>query len=267
MPHGLRTSRTAGVLTLRIDRPDRMNALDGPTATALLDALDSAASNPAVRVVIVTGTGSAFSTGADVADIAAANAGSAAQSRAHAEDTMRVAGALVRAILAVPVPVIAQVNGIAAGIGVSIALSADLIYASDTAQFLLAFTSVGLMPDGGASLLVPAAIGRARATAMAMLGQPMSAEHAVATGLITDMRPADQLDTHVAAIAEQLARGPRRALELTKRALVDSTLGLLDDALERERAGQIELLGSPDFSEGVEALLRHRRPQFGRESR
>lgn len=264
MTNGLHCTSAAGILSLRIDRPHRMNALDGPTAEALIDALTTAASDPAVRVVIVTGTGSAFSTGADIAEMAAAEPSSDAQ--ADAEETMRVAAALVRAVLDVPMPVIAQVNGTAAGIGVSIALAADLVYAAEDAQFLLPFTSLGLMPDGGSTLLVPAAIGRARAGAMALLGEPMSAADAARCGLITAAVAPQDLDEHVRTIARTLSRGPRRALELTKRALTASTLALLDDALERETAGQVELLTAPEFAQGLDAVLNHRQPRSRRES-
>ncbi|WP_072802851.1 enoyl-CoA hydratase [Rhodococcoides yunnanense] len=266
MTTGLHSEIAAGILTLRIDRTERMNALDSRTATELIDALTTAGDDPAVRVVILTGTGRAFSAGADIADMAAAQPNSPDELREGAEQTMRVAAELVRSVFEVPVPVIAQVNGIAAGIGVSIALAADLVYAAEDASFLLAFTSVGLMPDGGSSLLVPAAIGRARANEMTLLAQPMSAADAAASGLITACLPSSELDAHVAAVARRLCRGPRRALELSKRAVTASTLALLDDALQRETEGQIELLTSPDFTEGIEAMLQHRRPRFSSES-
>ncbi|SNS53089.1 enoyl-CoA hydratase [Rhodococcoides kyotonense] len=254
----------AGVLTLRIDRQDRMNALDGPTATALIDALGAIERD--VRVVVLTGTGNAFSTGADIAEMAASQPRTPEEHRMAAEETMQTASTLVRAVIDAPVPVIAQVNGIAAGIGASMALASDLVYASEDASFLLAFTTVALMPDGGSSLLVPAAIGRVRASAMALLAEPMTAADAESAGLINRVLPPDDLGSHVEKIARRLARGPRRALELTKRALTASTLALLDDAFERERQGQTELLTAPEFREGINAVLDHRRPSFERES-
>ncbi|WP_165839556.1 enoyl-CoA hydratase [Rhodococcus sp. Eu-32] len=266
MATGLHSVSDAGVLTLRIDRQDRMNALDGPTATALVDALSAVTPDGDVRVVVLTGTGHAFSTGADIAEMAASTPTSPDDMRRAAEDTMATASALVRAVIDAPVPVIAQVNGVAAGIGASLALASDLVFAAEEASFLLAFTTVALMPDGAGSLLVPAAIGRVRAAAMALLAEPMTAPDAAAAGLINKVLPADELENHVQKIARRLARGPRRALELTKRALTASTLALLDDALERERDGQIELLTAPEFREGIAAVLEHRRPDFERES-
>ncbi|WP_206518074.1 enoyl-CoA hydratase [Rhodococcus sp. X156] len=260
---GLLVSREGGVLRLTIDRPERMNALDGPTALALADALTKDAVQPDVRVVVIAGTGGAFCTGADVLAIASAEPpANQAEADARAQQTMDTANRLVRAIIELPLPVVAAVNGPAAGLGVSLALACDLVYAAEEAYFLLAFANVGLMPDGGASLLVPAALGRARANAMALLAEPMTAEHACATGLINEVLPAAELAERVDKVARRLARGPRRALELTKRALTASTLALLEDALERESVGQRELLGSPDFAEGIAAVLEHRRTRF-----
>ncbi|WP_206509003.1 enoyl-CoA hydratase [Rhodococcus sp. BGS-1C] len=265
MTTGVGTDVTAGIATIRIDRPARMNALDGPAANALTEALTGLADRPDVRVVVITGTGSAFSTGADITELSSAAPASPEESTANATETMRTGNALIRAVIELPVPVIAQVNGIAAGVGASLALASDLVYAAEEAVFLLAFTNVGLMPDGGSSLLVPAAIGRARANAMTLLAEPMSATDAARSGLINEVLPAADLEERVQKIARKLARGPRRALELTKRAMTASTLALLEDALRREAEGQIELLTSPDFREGIAAVLERRRPEFARE--
>lgn len=159
-------------------------------------------------------------------------------------------------------PVVAAVNGPAAGVGVSIALSADLTYAAESAYFLLAFVGIGLMPDGGASLLVPASIGRAKAAELALLGDRVSAADADRVGLVTRTVPDAELAAHAGAVAARLASGPRRALELTKRALNAATLESLDRVLDREKAGQIELLASADFAEGASAMLQRRRPHF-----
>ncbi|MGZ6853143.1 MAG: enoyl-CoA hydratase [Mycobacteriaceae bacterium] len=260
---GLRIGLDEGILRLTIDRPERMNALDGATITAFGEALTKDAVDPQVRVVVIGGTGGAFSAGADIVDVAAAPPpANQAEADARAQQAMDGANRLVRAIIELPVPVVAAVNGPAAGLGVSIALACDLVYAAEDAYFLLAFTNIGLMPDGGSSLLVPAAIGRARANAMALLAEPMSAAEAFAAGLINEVLPADALVERVDKVARRLARGPRRALELTKWALTASTLSLLDEALERETVGQRELLNTPDFAEGVAAVLARRRPKF-----
>jgi len=250
----LRSELSDGILRLTITRPRRMNAIDLSTMKALDDAVKEAGEDDRVRTIVVTGEGSAFCTGADLA-------AGAADPRDPGV-VMDTANDLVRTIASVPVPVIAAVNGPAAGVGVSIALAADLTYAAESAYFLLAFVNIGLMPDGGASLLVPAAIGRARAAEMALLGERVSAADADRFGLVARTLPDAELAAHVDAIAARTAAGPRRALELTKRALNASTLAALDAALAREKEGQVELLGSPDFAEGAMAMLEKRPARF-----
>lgn len=252
---GLRVEFVDGVLRITIARPERMNALDLESMNALGDLLTGRACESAVRVVVIAGEGAAFSTGADL--VAAAD-GPEADPRVVMDSANRV----IRAILALPVPVIARVDGPAAGVGASIAIAADLAFAAPGAYFLLAFVNVGLMPDGGSSLLIPAAVGRARASEMALLGRKLGAEDAAAAGLIARVLPAKELSAHVDSVAARLARGPRRAIELTKRSLTAATLARIDEALDRETDGQVELLGAPDFREGVSAMLGRRAPEF-----
>ncbi|MCQ4120170.1 enoyl-CoA hydratase [Rhodococcus tibetensis] len=254
---GLRVVSGEGILRITIDRPDRMNALDLAHMKALGDILTDAATDRSVRVVVISGAGKAFSTGADLAAAAAAGG-----REAPSEVVMDSANRVVRAIVDLPVPVIAQVSGAAAGVGASIALTADLTFASENAYLLLAFVNIGLMPDGGSSALIAASIGRARATRMALLGERLSATEAEREGLIAGVLPAGELAAHVDAVATKLARGPRRAIELTKRALTASTLTALEGALEREKEGQAELLQAPDFVEGVTAMLGKRQARF-----
>lgn len=250
----LRSELAHGVLRLTITRPRRMNAIDLPTMKALSAAVKTAADDRRVRTIVLTGEGPAFCTGADLV------AGEADPQNPGI--VMDIANELVRTITSVPVPVIAAVNGPAAGVGVSIALAADLTYAAESAYFLLAFVNIGLMPDGGASLLVPAAIGRTRAAEMALLGERVSAQDAARFGLVARTLPDAELAAHVDVIAARTATGPRRALELTKQALNASTLGDLDAALAREKDGQVELLASPDFAEGAAAMLEKRPARF-----
>ncbi|MGF7123017.1 enoyl-CoA hydratase [Rhodococcus sp. AG1013] len=251
---GLQRALCDSVLELTIARPQRMNAVDMPTMRDLGAAIRAAGRDPDVRSILITGAGSAFCTGADLA--------ATVSDPADPEIIMDVANEVIRAIVEVPVPVVAAVNGPAAGVGVSMALAADLTYAADSAYFLLAFVGIGLMPDGGSSVLVPAAIGRAKAAEMALLGERVPAADADRLGLVSRTLPDDELVAHARAVAARLASGPRRALELTKRALAAGTLAVLDDALEREKAGQSELLASADFAEGAAAMLQKRRPQF-----
>lgn len=253
---GLLVAHEDGVLRITINRPERMNAIDFDTMRALGDLLEGRAREADVRVVVLAGEGGAFCTGAD---LMAASGGAQTDPRV----VMDTANRVIRLILTLPVPVVAQVDGAAAGVGASIAFAADLTYAAPKAYFLLAFVNIGLMPDGGASLLVPAAAGRARASELALLGERLPAEDAHAAGLITRVLPAEDLTAHVDGVAAKLAAGPRRALELTKRSLTAATLARVEEAFERETEGQIELLASADFREGALAMLSKRAPKFG----
>lgn len=246
-----------GVTMISINRPDRMNALDHPTVTALTELIIEHGSDPGTRVIVLSGEGGAFTTGADLQAIK--DAGADAPSP---DATMAGAAALVRAVLTVPVPVIAAVTGPAAGVGVSLALASDLVLMSEDAYLLFAFTNIGLMPDGGASVLLPAAVGRSIASRMLLRGDAVSAAEAHDVGLAMEVHPTADLEPAAAKLARRLARGPRRALELTKRAVTGATLAELDAALAREHEGQCELLISPDFAEGVSSILEKRRPNF-----
>ncbi|GAA3164384.1 hypothetical protein GCM10020255_049140 [Rhodococcus baikonurensis] len=185
---GFRSEITDGVLRLTFDRPKRMNAIDLPTMSAFAAAVRDGGADPAVRTIVITGSGRAFCTGADLA--------AAAVNPADPKVVMDAATSLIRAVTSAPVPVIAAVNGPAAGVGVSIALAADLTYAASSAYFLLSFVNIGLMPDGGASALVPAAIGRARAAEMALLGERVSADDAERFGLVSRTVSDEDFATH-----------------------------------------------------------------------
>ncbi|WP_067695929.1 enoyl-CoA hydratase-related protein [Nocardia jejuensis] len=245
------------VLRLTITNPKRKNALDYDTMVGLGETVLAAHTDPAIRVIVLTGEGGDFCTGADLSATAAENA------RGITPDmTMVAANRLIKAIVEAPFPVIARVRGAAAGIGVAFALAADLTYASEDAYLLLAFINIGLMPDGGAAAMVAAAAGRPLAAEMALLGGRLPMADAVTRGLIAGVHSDSELDEKVEAAAAKLAHGPRRALELTKRALNNATLAALDAALAAERVGQVELLGSPDFAEGAAAMLGKRKAVF-----
>jgi enoyl-CoA hydratase/carnithine racemase len=254
----LRVDRTDAVLRLTITRPARMNAVDLASMIEIGDVLTEAATDSSVRVVVLTGEGDAFCTGADLSSPA-----QDADGRKGSEIVMDTANRMIRSVVTVPVPVIARINGPAAGVGLSLALAADLIYAAESTYLLMPFINIGLMPDGGATALVAVAVGRVRAAALSLLGERLPVAEAAAAGLITKALPDDQLDAHVEAVAVKLANGPRRALELTKAAVNAATLTELDAALERETVGQIELQATPDFFEGATAMLTRRKPNFG----
>jgi len=249
----LTAERDGRVLRVTLTNPGRLNAIDYATMSALGDVFAGAGKDAGVRVIVITGQGKAFCTGADL---------SATSGQVSPEEVMDCANRLVTAIAECPVPVIARVNGPAAGVGVGVALAADLVYAAESAYFLLSFTNIGLMPDGGTTALIAASAGRALANEMALLGERLSATAARDTGLINAVLPDPELAARVEEAAEKLAHGPRRALELTKRALNQTNLACLGAALAREKAGQMELLGSPDFVEGATAMLQKRKAVF-----
>ncbi|MFI9506223.1 enoyl-CoA hydratase-related protein [Nocardia sp. NPDC052566] len=254
---GFSAVRDGKVLRVTITKPKRKNAVDYDTMVGLGDTFLAAAEDRSVRVIVLTGEGGDFCTGADLA----ATPEEAARG-ITAEMTMDVANRLVKSIVDAPIPVIARVRGAAAGVAVGMALAADLVYASEDAYLLLAFINIGLMPDGGAAAMVAAAAGRPLAAEMALLGERLPALAAKQAGLFTAVVPVDELDAKVEAAAAKIASGPRRALELTKKALNQATLTALEPALAAEKAGQTELLGSPDFFEGAAAMLTKRKPIF-----
>ncbi|TLG03797.1 enoyl-CoA hydratase [Nocardia cyriacigeorgica] len=250
---GFTAVRDRRVLRVTISNPGRKNAISYQTMVALGDTFLALADDPGVRVVLLTGDGADFCTGADLA---------ADTNGITPEMTMDAANRLVRAIVNAPVPVIARIRGAAAGVGVGIALAADLVYAADDSYLLLAFINIGLMPDGGAAALVAAAAGRPLATEMALLGKRLPAPAAREAGLLTAALPVDELDATVQAAVDKIAHGPRRALELTKKALNIATLRALDEVLDAEKTGQVELLESADFREGAAAMLGKRKAVF-----
>ncbi len=243
-----------GVLTLTLDRPDRLNALTDALSERLAEELERAAGRDDVRVVVLTGRGSGFCAGADVA-------GTDAHERFDVTALDR-ANRIIRAVVRLDKPCVAAVNGIAAGVGCSIALACDLVVAARSAAFLLAFARIGLMPDGGATATVAASVGRARAMRMALLGEPLAAPDAYDSGLVSHLVADDELGATVTELVRRLAAGPPLAYAATKKAVNEATLGHLDDALERERGGQAVLLRTRDVAEGMRAFGEKRPPRF-----
>ena len=262
---GIGVRRDGAVLRITLDRPHVLNAVTGGVLADLADLVEEAGDDADVRVVVVTGAGRAFSSGADLGGGGGDGDGEGdgeGSDGAPGTGTLLVANRLARALRACPKPVVAAVNGPAVGVGCSIALACDLVVAADSAYFLLAFVNIGLMPDGGATALVPANVGRARAMQMALLGERIPAATAVDWGLVYRAVPADELDATVERLVTALAAGPPRALAATKRAVNDATLRQLDPALERELDGQGALLGTADFAEAVRAFGEKRKPTF-----
>jgi enoyl-CoA hydratase len=258
-PH-LSVTLDDGVLTLTMDRPEVLNAMSGEMSLALVEQLDRASVDEAVRVVVLTGAGgpgTAFGTGADIG-------GTDAHERFDVR-AMDVTTRMVRGIVGCDKPVLAAVNGIAAGVSCSLALACDVIVAHHSAAFLLPFARIGFMVDGGTSATVAAAIGRARAMRMGLLAEPLSAQEAYDAGLITHLAPAEpesSYDEMVATLTRRLRSSAPLALAATKRAVNAATLHRLDDALDRERSGQTLLMRTDDVAEGMRAFSERRKPVF-----
>jgi len=254
MTEGLHISHQDGSLWIRLDRPQTLNALTAAMTDRLAGEVEEAASRDDVRVIVLAGTGSAFSTGADL---------SGEDAHEHFDvSSLDRANRVVRAITTSPKPCVAVVNGIAAGVGCSIALACDLTVTAESAGFLLAFARVGLMPDGGATATVAASIGRARAMRMALLGETLGARAAFEAGLVSHLVPDEELDAAAADLVRRLVGGPPLAYDATKKAVNAATLDRLEDALERERRGQAVLLRTADVAEGMRAFGEKRRPAF-----
>lgn len=243
-----------GVLTLAFDRPDQLNALMAADMDAMAEAVERAGDDPRVRVVVITGEGRAFCAGADL--------GAAADIAEEAGPTIDAANRLVRAITSVSRPVVARVQGVAAGVGLSFALACDLVVCDEDSSLLLAFTRVGLMPDGGATAIVAASVGRARALRMALLAERLSAREAQAVGLVSHVWPVEDFEREATALAQALAAGPAVAIGRTKLAINAATLSQLSAAFATERAGQLGLLLAADFREGATAFADRRPPRF-----
>lgn len=242
-----------GVLRITLNRPESLNAVTAAGLERLESVFRDAAGDPGVRVVVLRGAGAGFCSGADLAD-----GGDDRPSTA----TIDHGNGVVTAIRRMDRPVVAAVHGPCAGIGVSLALACDLVVAADDAFLLLAFANIGLMPDGGATALVAASIGRARAMRMALLAERIPAGQALDWGLVSHVVPADTFDAGVDEIVDVLRAGPTRAYAATKAAIGEATLAELDGAFQRERHGQDRLLRSDDFAEGVGAFRERRRARF-----
>jgi enoyl-CoA hydratase len=221
---------------------------------ALVEQLHGAGTRDDVRVVVVTGTGGAFSAGADLE-------GDRPQDKYDAA-AVDAANTMVRAVLELDKPVVCALNGIAAGVGMSLALACDVLVAKESAGLTLAFSAIGLMPDGGATATLAASVGRHRAMRMALTSEVLSAAEAHAAGVVTQIVAEADFDTEVERLARRLARGAPLAFAATKKAVNAATLAGLDAAFARERSGQSVLLRTDDVGEGMRAFLEKRRPDF-----
>lgn len=246
-----------GALRIEINRPESLNSVTADVLEDMADAVEKAGTEPGVHVIVLSGAGRAFCSGADI------GGGGELSDEGGPAATLDGANRLVAAVRDVPRPVVSVVQGPCAGVGVSVALSADLVLASSKAFFMLAFAKIGLMPDGGATALVAASAGRAKAMRMALLAERLTAEEAAAAGLVSHVFDAETFDADVDDIISTLRSGPMVGYARTKHAINTATLGSLDAAFALEREGQLGLLAAPDFVEGTIAFHEKRDPHFG----
>ena len=253
-PSTIRLDVADGVATVTLNRPDSLNALNAQMRRELLAAFKAYGRDEAVRAVILTGEGRGFCSGADLRGGPAER-----QFRAILE---REYNPLIRAIRELPKPVIAAVNGVAAGAGVSLALACDLVYAAEGARFIQAFIKIGLVPDTGSTRVIVRALGRHRAAQLIFTGDPMPATEALAGGLVNAVLPAGELMPAVREAALRLATSPTRAIGYAKRLINASEDAEFDAALGLEVAFQ-ELAGrTEDHVEGMAAFTEKREPRF-----
>ena len=245
-----------GLAQITLNRPDRFNSLNAELAAALLTALREVAENKSVHVVYLTGAGRAFCTGQDIGELTSDTP------PGIDEILTERLNPIARAMRAMPQPIVAAVNGVAAGAGVSIALLSDVCLATESAKFIQAFVNVGLVPDTGSSWVLPRLIGRQRAAALMLTGEPVSAPEALQMGMIARIYPDDNFAEMSLAFARKLTALPARTLALIKQALDASAGNTLDEQLDLEDKLQQQAAVLPDYQEGIRAFIEKRKPEF-----
>jgi 2-(1,2-epoxy-1,2-dihydrophenyl)acetyl-CoA isomerase len=261
MSDAVLSARDGAVLTLTLNRPESLNALNQETTQQLRAGVEAAARDPEVGAIVLTGAGRAFCAGADLKDVSA---------RAQSGDTDLGADLrtnytpMIRAIRACPKPVIAALNGTAAGAGLSLALACDLRLAASGTQLIVVFVRVGLVPDAGSLFFLTRMLGLSKATELAITGDPLSADDALRLGLVAAVIPADQLMATAMARARQLAAGPRQTYALIKRGMERALSLDLEQTLELESQLQGLAAQTPDAQEAMRAFVEKRKPVFGR---
>ncbi|WP_221793965.1 enoyl-CoA hydratase-related protein [Aquisediminimonas sediminicola] len=246
-----------GLVRLTLNRPTVLNALDEQLVSELYDALDKLGHDDRARVLLITGAGRAFSSGGDLAggDLRPGEVDAGRFLETHFNPVLE-------RLFSLPIPIVAAVNGAAAGAGCSLALAADITIAAYSAYFLQAFINIGLVPDVGSTWLLPKQIGRARANGMMMLGERIPAETAMEWGMIWKAVPDDRLVEEADEIARRFAAGPTRAYAMTRKAIRNAMEGTLTSTLHEERVNQERAGRTADFAEGVAAFIEKRRAKF-----
>jgi len=252
-------SRDAGVLSLTLNRPDKLNAFNPEMHRLLREALEEARDEPGVRAVLLTGSGRGFCAGQDLSE---RNVGADAAPIDLSVSLGSNYNPLVRRLRALPKPVVCAVNGVAAGAGANIALACDIVLAARSASFVQSFSRLGLVPDSGGTYFLPRLVGSARAMGLALLGERLSAEEAERWGLIWKAVEDERLVEEATGIAQTLAAGPTKGYGLIKQAIQASAGNSLDAQLDLERDLQREAGFSEDYREGVAAYMQKRKPQY-----
>jgi len=247
-----------GYRVITLNRPQRLNSFNEDMHIALKAALDDVEADSTCRAIMITGAGRAFSAGQDLNDRLA---------KPGEKVVLGVAlekfyNPLIRKLRSLPIPVVAAVNGVAAGAGANVALACDIVVAAQSATFLQAFSKIGLVPDSGGTWFLPRLIGPARARGLALLAEPLPAEKAADWGLIWKCFPDDELIGQANEICERFANGPTYGLSLIKQALDASEGNDLSTQLDLERDLQRSAGTSPDYAEGVQAFMEKRAPKF-----
>lgn len=242
---------------ITLNRPEVFNSFNREMALALQKSLDDCASNDEVRAILLTGSGKAFCAGQDLKEVTTPelNPGFKAILDEHYNP-------IISRIRTIEKPIVAAVNGVAAGAGANIALACDVVVASEQASFIQAFSKIGLIPDSGGTFFLPRLIGFQKASAVAMLGDKVSATEAEKMGMIYQVLPADTCLDEAKKIAVRLSQMPTKALALTKKALNASLNNSLDEQLKLESVYQIEAAQTEDYNEGVHAFIEKRKPEF-----
>lgn len=248
------TSAQGGVLRVELRRPEKKNALTAGMYQALIDALQAADREPGIRVVLLQGQPDMFTSGNDLKDFL----------QEPAVDDSHVAYRFVRTISTTETPIVAAVNGVCVGVGATLLLHCDLVYAGEGATFALPFVNLGLCPEAGSSLLLPLAAGHARAAELLMLGEPFPAAQAAACGLVTRVLPDADVLARAEAAAHKLATKPPAALRLTKMLMRRGMNTQVRDAIATESRAFQERLRSPEAKEAFAAFLEKRPPDYSR---
>jgi enoyl-CoA hydratase/carnithine racemase len=251
----IETERSGAVMQIAINRPEKKNALTGDMYTALADAVEQAEADPAVRVLLLYGKGDAFTAGNDVQDF---------MQKPWKGQECPPAVRFIHAVAHATKPIVAAVHGLVVGVGTTILLHCDLVYAAEQARFMMPFVDLGIVPEAASTVLLPALIGRQRASELLLLGSPLTAQRAYEIGLVNAVLPPDQLMPSAVAVSQALAAKPAAALRATKDLIKRASKAEVDRALREEVEIISERLESPETREALSAFLEKRKPDFSK---